>query len=220
MESGVLQRKFTMPVSHSRVTQISREILAYLSRNPDAGDTIEGVVQWWLLDQIVSEQTDFVEEALANLVAEGILVESVDAESRSRFRLNPAKRSEIAELLRETNQVRSGGTEMPLRIKNRSRRLLTVELNTRESTHLAPGEVSRPPTPKRARNGARGAPACEDAPPTTRVAAQSLRPSRPFWKRPACERSARARVSNHSAISSKPSSRAVFAKPGYIWVYS
>jgi len=133
-----------MPVSHSRVTQISREILAYLSRNPDAGDTIEGVVQWWLLDQIVSEQTDFVEEALANLVAEGILVESVDAESRSRFRLNPAKRSEIAELLRETNQVRSGGTEMPLRIKNRSRRLLTVELNTRESTHLAPGEVSRP----------------------------------------------------------------------------
>ena len=33
---------------------------------------------------------------------------------------------------------------MPLRIKNRSRRLLTVELNTRESTHLAPDEVSRP----------------------------------------------------------------------------
>ena len=44
--------------------------------------------------------------------------------------------------------------------------------------------------------------------------------SRPFWNRPACERSARARVSNHSAISSKPSSRAVFAKPGYICVYS
>src|SRR5690606_14363109 len=39
-------------------------------------------------------------------------------------------------------------------------------------------------------------------------------PSRPFWKRPAWERSARARVSNHSAISSKPSSRAVLAKPG------
>ena len=51
-------------------------------------------------------------------------------------------------------------------------------------------------------------------------AADYLIESRPFWKRPACERSARARVSNHSAISVKPSSRAVFAKPGYIVVYS
>ena len=46
------------------------------------------------------------------------------------------------------------------------------------------------------------------------------RVSRPFWKRPACDFSARARVSNHSAISAKPSSRAVFAKPGYICEYS
>ncbi len=41
-----------------------------------------------------------------------------------------------------------------------------------------------------------------------------------FWKRPACDRSALARVSNHSAISSNFSSRAVFAIPGYISVYS
>ena len=37
-----------------------------------------------------------------------------------------------------------------------------------------------------------------------------------FSKRPACDFSAFASVSNHSAISAKPSSRAVFAKPGYI----
>src|SRR5581483_3134868 len=44
--------------------------------------------------------------------------------------------------------------------------------------------------------------------------------SRPEVKRPAWLFSARASVSSHSAISSKPSSRAVFAKPGYISVYS
>ena len=43
---------------------------------------------------------------------------------------------------------------------------------------------------------------------------------KPSAKRPAWLFSARARVSNQSAISAKPSSRAVFAKPGYIWVYS
>src|SRR3989304_5565573 len=41
-----------------------------------------------------------------------------------------------------------------------------------------------------------------------------------FWKRPACDFSALASVSNQSAISEKPSARAVFAMPGYMSVYS
>src|SRR5262249_4273163 len=40
------------------------------------------------------------------------------------------------------------------------------------------------------------------------------------WKRPAWLFSAPASVSSHSAISSRASSRAVLAKPGYISVYS
>ena len=40
------------------------------------------------------------------------------------------------------------------------------------------------------------------------------------WKRPACDFSAFASVSNQSAISSKPSSRAARAMPGYMSVYS
>src|SRR5690348_9176142 len=41
-----------------------------------------------------------------------------------------------------------------------------------------------------------------------------------FWKRPACDFSALASVSNQSAISAKPSCRAVLAMPGYMSVYS
>jgi hypothetical protein len=41
-----------------------------------------------------------------------------------------------------------------------------------------------------------------------------------FWKRPACDFSAFANVSNHSAMSAKPSSRAAFAIDGYISLYS
>lgn len=54
----------------------------------------------------------------------------------------------------------------------------------------------------------------------TNTAPLTHMPSRPDWKRPAWLFSARANVSNQSAISAKPSSRAVFAKPGYISVYS
>ena len=46
------------------------------------------------------------------------------------------------------------------------------------------------------------------------------RSSRSDWKRPAWDFSALASVSNQSAISAKPSSRAVFAMPGYMSVYS
>ena len=46
------------------------------------------------------------------------------------------------------------------------------------------------------------------------------RESRPFWKRPAWDFSALARVSNQLAISTKPSSRAEAAMPGYMSVYS
>ena len=49
---------------------------------------------------------------------------------------------------------------------------------------------------------------------------QESRLSSAFWKRLAWERSALARVSNQSATSSKPSSRALFAMPGYMSVYS
>ena len=43
---------------------------------------------------------------------------------------------------------------------------------------------------------------------------------RPWLKRPAWLFSALAKVSNHSAMESKPSSRAVLEKPGYISLYS
>src|SRR5262249_23897963 len=54
----------------------------------------------------------------------------------------------------------------------------------------------------------------------TSSAADQAKVSSARWKRPACDFSAFARVSNQSAISSKPSSRAVRAMPGYMSVYS
>src|SRR5882757_5219349 len=66
-----------------------------------------------------------------------------------------------------------------------------------------------------------GAKAVASAPPRLfgRARVQS-KPSSARWNRPACDFSALARVSNQSAISSKPSSRAVRAMPGYMSVYS
>src|SRR6185369_4083833 len=66
----------------------------------------------------------------------------------------------------------------------------------------------------------KGAKAVASAPPgLLESESDQSRPSSARWKRSACDFSALARVSNQSAISSKPSSRAVRAILGYMSVY-
>jgi hypothetical protein len=126
---------------------IARAILGYLARNPQAQDTLEGVAQWWLLDRMVEREVANIEQTLATLVGMGLLIANDDRTSRRHYRLNPARFEEVIALLAGRKRIihnEEGESLMPTRIRNRSRHLVTVELNTRETVHLAPGEVSRP----------------------------------------------------------------------------
>src|ERR1043165_7904527 len=62
---------------------IARDVLAYLSEDPLAQDTLEGVVEWWLLQQQVLRGTTTVEAVLTKLVSEGLLLERKDQDQRS-----------------------------------------------------------------------------------------------------------------------------------------
>jgi hypothetical protein len=74
---------------------IADEILGYLAVHPDAQDTLEGIVEWWLLEQKITVQTNRVREALEGLVAEGLIVERLDVEARSLYSLNRRRRAAI-----------------------------------------------------------------------------------------------------------------------------
>jgi hypothetical protein len=50
-------------------------ILAYLADNPDAGDTLDGIVEWWMLTQTIKFETHTVSQAVAKLVADGLIIE-------------------------------------------------------------------------------------------------------------------------------------------------
>jgi|SRR6185436_2175961 DNA-binding MarR family transcriptional regulator len=73
------------PIKEQR--DICHYILAYLSDNPDAGDTFEGIVEWWLLTQSIKFEMRTVSEAVASLVAEGLIVEQKGFDSRSVYRI-------------------------------------------------------------------------------------------------------------------------------------
>jgi Fe2+ or Zn2+ uptake regulation protein len=66
-------------------TYIARNVLAYLSEHGDARDTLEGIVEWWLVEQRIIEQTAAVREVLDELVAGGLLHKSEGADSRTFY---------------------------------------------------------------------------------------------------------------------------------------
>jgi len=55
--------------------EIQRELLAYLGRYPEAHDTLEGIVEWWLLEQHIQKSSLVVKEALSALISKGIVTE-------------------------------------------------------------------------------------------------------------------------------------------------
>jgi hypothetical protein len=53
---------------------VAREIKRYLAAHPDAADTIDGLMQWWLPHDCAALPRETVEQALALLVADGEIV--------------------------------------------------------------------------------------------------------------------------------------------------
>lgn len=80
-------------------SQIGNEILAYLVDYPEAQDTLEGILEWWLLERTIKFETPRVREALADLSSKGFILEEKGADSQTRYRINPARYKIIQVLL-------------------------------------------------------------------------------------------------------------------------
>src|SRR5215207_2610980 len=75
--------------------QARRYILRYLIDHPDAGDTLDGIVEWWLLHQKIRFETRTVSRAVTELVAQDLIVEQKGADGRIIYRSNrTAKKSQ------------------------------------------------------------------------------------------------------------------------------
>jgi hypothetical protein len=53
---------------------IAREILGYLATHPEAKDTLDGIVEWWLPHR--RSERAAVERAVALLLAHGVILET------------------------------------------------------------------------------------------------------------------------------------------------
>jgi predicted transcriptional regulator len=80
-------------------SKIGNEILEYLVDHPKAQDTLEGIVNWWLLEREIKFQEAQVKKALAELVAKGLVIEQKGNNSKNHYRANQSRFKEIKKLV-------------------------------------------------------------------------------------------------------------------------
>jgi DNA-binding IscR family transcriptional regulator len=81
-------------------SDIAYQILSYLHANPDAQDTLEGIVEWWLLHQNIQRQIQNVQQTLAELTERGLITVRTGADSRARYGIKRDRREEIESFLK------------------------------------------------------------------------------------------------------------------------
>ena len=80
---------------------IASDILAYLVEHPQAQDTLEGIVQWWLMEQQIKQAISDVKSALDELVREGFVFEHEGADGQARYSINFEKIAQIRARLKQ-----------------------------------------------------------------------------------------------------------------------
>ncbi|HRI13123.1 MAG TPA: hypothetical protein PLX89_08960 [Verrucomicrobiota bacterium] len=99
---------------------IDQQIAAYLVRHPDAQDTIEGIAEWWLLEQRIHVALGEIRSALTELAARGFLSVARGRDGRIRFSLNSSKEQEVAAWLAEAATATAPALSAPTRRRTRS----------------------------------------------------------------------------------------------------
>jgi len=77
----------------------AHEILSYLAEYSGAQDTLDGIIEWWLLERHVKYQIARVRNVLAGLVKEGLVLEYRMHNLPTRYGINRDKAAEIRKIL-------------------------------------------------------------------------------------------------------------------------
>lgn len=75
------------------------QILSYLTRHPEAADTLEGIAEWWILRETIEHGVRETAAALDFLVSQNFVLQEWTAEDRPRYWLNRERLDEIRELM-------------------------------------------------------------------------------------------------------------------------
>lgn len=84
--------------------QLAHDVLTYMFEHQDAQDTLEGIIEWWLVEQEIKHQIVAVKEVVAELVGKDLIIEHRGPDARFHYRVNRNKEQEILALLAQQEQ--------------------------------------------------------------------------------------------------------------------
>lgn len=80
---------------------VTRQVLGYFVRNPEAVDSLEGITRWRLLEETIHQQVKATQEAINWLVERGVLEQKQGPGLPPLFSLDPAHKDDAERLLAE-----------------------------------------------------------------------------------------------------------------------
>jgi hypothetical protein len=73
---------------NTKLPKLARHILRYLREHPEAQDTVEGIMVWWVSERAIKQWLPEARRSLAALVTQGYLVKHTGADGQTLYRLN------------------------------------------------------------------------------------------------------------------------------------
>ena len=86
-------------MSSSARNPVAQVILSYLLAHSEAEDTIEGIIDWWLLEETVKHRKKEVQAALDELVSQSLITTRKSEDSRIRYRINNRMMKKVREFM-------------------------------------------------------------------------------------------------------------------------
>lgn len=92
--------------SHRDTTsEVALKILRYLDQNPNAADTVDGILEWWLPKQSIYEEEEVVKRALNEMVKRNLILTTQSSDARSHYRLNTEFIQEIRRMIKQSDRT-------------------------------------------------------------------------------------------------------------------
>jgi len=86
-------------------SEVTLKILRYLDQNPNAADTADGILEWWLPKQSIYEEEKVVKRALDELVKQNLILATRSSDARRHYRLNTKHISEIRRMISDSEHT-------------------------------------------------------------------------------------------------------------------
>jgi len=86
-------------------SEVTLKILRYLDQNPNAADTVDGILEWWLPKQSIYEEEKVVKRALDELVKQNLILATRSSDARRHYRLNTEYINEIRRMISDPDHT-------------------------------------------------------------------------------------------------------------------